>query len=598
MLACRDSVLAPSRRDVRSEIRARASFPPATERAPSSRAGARSPRRTGCCAPSSAWATTTAVTPAVILRNVLENPGWYTQYTPYQAEIAQGRLEALLNFQTMVTDLTGLPARQRVAPRRGHRRRRGDDDVPRDRRDRNATVFFVAEDCHPQTIAVVQTRAPSRWASRSWSAPLRSRRPRQPELFGVLVQYPATDGSDPRLRRVSPSAPTPQGALVAWRRICWRLTLLRPPGRVRRGHRHRHRAALRRARWATADRTPPSSPRARSQAGRCPAASSASRRTPRASPRYRLALQTREQHIRRDKATSNICTAQVLLAIMAEHVRRLPRPGGPPRASRRRVHALARAARSGPASAGLRSRRQARSSTRSGSDQIRRRARRSSKARGSRESISATPGRSHRDRPRRDHLADRGDPRLLVFAAGHAAPRSRSSAETVDRAFRAPHARNRAFLTHPVFHRYHSEHEMLRYLAPPAGARPLARPLDDPARLVHDEAQRHGGDVPGDLARVRQAPSVRAGRPDAGLRRAVRASSSDGSPRSPASPPCRCNPTPGSQGEYAGLLAIRAYHEAAATSTRDVCLIPVSRPRHQPGERGDGRLSSRGRRLR
>jgi glycine dehydrogenase len=298
----------------------------------------------------SAWATDDTITPPVIQRNILENPGWYTQYTPYQAEISQGRIEALLNFQTMVADLTGLPLANASlldeataaaeAMTMCHRSPAA-----------SATRFFVADDCHPQTIAVLRP-APSRSASRS-SSPTRQ-----------TSTSPTTTSSacscSTRHRRPH-------------RRLCRRRS--RAP-RCRRARRGGHRPARadaarpRRAssaptspsatasasacRWASAGRTRRSSPRATSTNARCPAASSASRDAA-GRPRYRLALQTREQHIRREKATSNICTAQVLLAIMAactpctrpEGLRRIAaRAWHDARSSRRAASARARAATS------------------------------------------------------------------------------------------------------------------------------------------------------------------------------------------------------------------------------------------------------------
>ncbi len=260
------------------------------------------------------------ITPPVIQRNILENPGWYTQYTPYQAEIAQGRLEALLNFQTMVADLTGLPLANASLLDEGtaaaeamalcHGASHGGED------DRN--VFFVADDCHPQTIAVVADARRRRWASRcvvgdhaavDFDAARR--------VFGVLLQYPTTDGRDASTTRALAERAHAAGALVV---VAADLLALAAAARRRASSAPTSRSAARSAsacRWATAARTPPSSRPATSTSARCPAASSASRRTRSGKPALRMALQTREQHIRREKATSNICTAQVLLAVMA-----------------------------------------------------------------------------------------------------------------------------------------------------------------------------------------------------------------------------------------------------------------------------------------
>ena len=161
------------------------------------------------------------ITPPVIQRNILENPGWYTQYTPYQAEIAQGRLEALLNFQTMVADLTGAAARQRLAARRGHGRRRGHAHVPRRRPRPDAPRFFVSEDCHPQTIAVVQTRAEPLGIDVAWRTRGRDR-PRTAASSACCVQYPATDG---RVRDYAALVRARARAPARWswsRPTCWR----------------------------------------------------------------------------------------------------------------------------------------------------------------------------------------------------------------------------------------------------------------------------------------------------------------------------------------------------------------------------------------
>ena len=285
------------------------------------------------------------IVPGVIQRNILENPGWYTQYTPYQAEISQGRLEALLNFQTAVADLTGLPLANAslldeataaaeamdMCNAIAHGRKRG---------------FFVAEDCHPQTIAVVRTRG----ESIGMHVQVGSQDAvdfANGELCGVLLQYPTTDGRLVDPRPVIEAAHA-AGAAVVMAADLLALTLIAAPGElgadiavgstqrfgVPMGYGGPHAAYL-----STRNE------HARKLPGRLVGVS----RDVHGHLAYRLAIQTREQHIRRDKATSNICTAQVLLAILASMYAVYHGPDGL-RAIARRIHALTAA--SPPGSAG------------------------------------------------------------------------------------------------------------------------------------------------------------------------------------------------------------------------------------------------------
>src|ERR1700710_2045348 len=399
------------------------------------------------------------VTPSVILRNVFENPGWYTQYTPYQSEISQGRLEALLNFQTMVADLTALPVANAslldeatAAAEAMH--------LCYTLAAGKKEVFFVAEDCHPQTIAVVQTRA------QAIGVEIRVGDPAAVDfaagdLCGVLLQYPATDG------RVVDYAPLAErahaaGALVVAATDLLALTLLRAPGEfgadiavgsaqrfgVPMGFGGPHAAFL-----ATRDEYKRQLP------GRIIGVS----RDRRGKTALRMAMQTREQHIRREKATSNICTAQVLLAIMASMYPVYHGPEGL-KAIARRVHALA-----STLAAGLRQLGYA-----VGRDPFFDTLRVGTGESAAADLVTAAEARGINLRKLGERsvgisldeattAADIED-LLQVFGGEKASGLSAAALATdADLGF-ASHARESAFLTHPVFNSFHTEHEMLRYI--------------------------------------------------------------------------------------------------------------------------------------
>jgi glycine dehydrogenase len=253
------------------------------------------------------------VTPPVIQRNILENPGWYTQYTPYQAEISQGRLEALLVFQTMISDLTGLEIANSSLLDEGTAAAEAMTMSRSVNRKNKSHRFFVSKDCHPQTIAVVQTRA----APQGVEVIVGDHREFDfsEGVFGALISYPDTDGTVQDYWSFVEEAHK-ANALVTVVADLLSLAVLTPPGEwgadvvvgnsqrfgVPFGYGGPHAAFL-----ATKDEYKRQVP------GRIVGVSKDSQ----GGPALRLALQTREQHIRRDKATSNICTAQVLLAIMA-----------------------------------------------------------------------------------------------------------------------------------------------------------------------------------------------------------------------------------------------------------------------------------------
>ena len=477
-------------------------------------------------------------TPAVVQRNVLENPGWYTQYTPYQAEISQGRLEALLNFQTMVADLTGLPLAN--ASLLDEATAAGEAmTLCRAAAKSERTGFFVAEDCHPQTIAVVRTKA-APVGIEVHVGPVEAIDFAAQKLFGVLVQYPATDGVVRDYAALAERAHQ-AGALLVVATDLLALALLRPPGEfgadVALGSSQRFGVPMgyggpHAAFFAVQDA------HKRHLPGRLIGVS----KDAEGRPAYRLALQTREQHIRRDKATSNICTAQVLLAIMAAMYAVYHGPDGL-QAIARRVHLLARCLRLGLRRLGFDAGREPFFDTlrvRTSAEQGR-----AILARALAKGINLRPyddgslgialdettlpadladlfeafaGRSVPFTP--EQLADEAE------AGAPGAPRPDQPLPDAPGLQRAPLRDRDAALPEPA-----------------AGARPLARAGDDPARLVHDEAQRHAPRC--SRSAGRSSPGCTRSRPPTRPAAITRSSpiSSAGSARSPASRPCRCSPT-------------------------------------------------------
>ena len=490
------------------------------------------------------------IVPPVIQRNVLENPGWYTQYTPYQAEISQGRLEALLAFQTLVADLTGLPlanaslldeataaaeamamchaaARGEEAGLRGGRRL-----PPADAR-RGADARRV--DGHRAA------RRARRLARRRGGGRLRRAAP-VPDQRRPHRRSAPRDRARPRGRRARGGRGRPARAGAARRR---------PASSARTSRSARRSASA--CRSATAVRTPPTSPRARSSRGGCPADSSACRATRTAVPAYRLAIQTREQHIRRDKATSNICTAQVLLAIMAGLYAVYHGPDGLRRIARRvrgLTCALAEGLRrmghelaDGPFFDTLRV-------VPSGQIAPSRcwptRCERGINLRPFGDesvgvSLDETTTREDVERAARRL---RGGRRAAGLRGARRGRRRRRCPPSFER--RSP------ILEHPVFHAHHSEHEMLRYLHRLAGQGSLAHHLDDPARLLHDEAQRHERDAAGHLAGVRAACTPSRRRTRRAATRRCFAELESWLAEITGLPAVSLQPNAGSQGEYAG----------------------------------------------
>jgi glycine dehydrogenase len=508
--------------------------------------------------------------PAVIQRNVLENPGWYTQYTPYQAEIAQGRLEALLNFQTMVADLTGLPlANASLLDEATAAAEAMHVALSVDKGERRG--FFVADDVHPQTIAVVKTRA------RPLGLQVHVGRPEPLDfagqgLFGALVQYPTTDG-----RVLDYSAFVERahaaGALVVVATDLLALTLLKPPGEwgadIAIGSSQRFGVPLgfggpHAAFMATRDE------HKRHLPGRLVGVS----KDAEGRPAYRLALQTREQHIRRDKATSNICTAQVLLAVMAGMYAVYHGPDGLRRIARR-VHALTAVLAAGlrrlgfePGGAPFFDTLRVKLEARSGAAVVER-AR--SKGVNLRSYADGSVGVALDETVRVEELD-------LLFEAfsGKAAPFTAAAlASEVSAEIPAPLARESAFLTHEVFGAHHSEHEMLRYLhrlqAKDLSLTTSMIPLGSCTMKLNATTEMVPVSWPEFAALHPFAPEDQ-WRGYAEMFAQLEKWLAEITGFAAVS----LQPNAGSQGEYAGLLSIRGYHESRGEGHRDACLIPVS----------------------
>ena len=504
--------------------------------------------------------------PAVIQRNVLESPGWYTAYTPYQAEIAQGRLEALLNFQTVVADLTALPVASASLLDEATAAAEAMQLVHAAREGR--ATFLVADHCHPQTIDVVKTRGAARGIAVKVQKP--SAFTLDASVCGVLVQYPDTWGAIADLRGLADKVHA-AGALVVAATDLLALTLLTPPGEwgadVAVGNSQRFGVPLgyggpHAAFFTTRDEFKRLLP------GRIIGLS----KDAHGKPALRMALGTREQHIRREKATSNICTAQVLLAVMAGMYAVWHGPEGLKRIAGR-VQRFARAF-----AAGVRQQGHAvvdddffdtvhvRPAGRSAAD-VRKAA--EAKRVNLRYLDDGTLTVSFGETVTPADLAD------LLGLFGKAPSPAELAALAADARPEARLARTSPYLTHPVFHAYHSETEMMRYLRKlesrdlslthsmiPLGS--CTMKLNAAAEMLPVTWPEVGGLHP--FAPVEQARGYRA------LFDLLERSLAEITGFHAVS----LQPNAGSQGEYAGLLVIRAFHASRNEAHRDVCLIPQS----------------------
>ena len=508
------------------------------------------------------------LTPTVILRNLLENPAWYTAYTPYQPEIAQGRLEALLNFQTMVSDLTGMEIANASLLDEATAAAEAMTLCRRLAKSKS-NVFFVSSDCHPQTIDVLRTRAePVGIELRVGDARTELE---HAGVFGALMQYPGTFG-DVHDHASAVETLHAKGALVAVATDLLALTLLKPPGAfgadVAVGSAQRFGVPLgyggpHAGFFATRDSFK------RDMPGRLVGVSIDSA----GNKAYRLALQTREQHIRREKASSNICTAQALLAMIAAMYASYHGPEGLTLIAER-VHRLTGTLAAGLEQIGCKVK------TSTFFDTI----------------VVEVPGRASKihaaARALEINLREIDANRVGIsfdetttpvdverlwslFAAAGKAPGFTAVEPKVADRLGAAQRRTTPFLTHPVFNTYHSETEMLRYLRCladkdlaldrtmiPLGS--CTMKLNATTEMIPVTWREFGGlhpFVPADQA---------AGYAEltAGLERML----------------CACTgydavslqPNSGAQGEYAGLLAIRGWHASRGEGHRTICLIPSS----------------------
>jgi glycine dehydrogenase len=507
-----------------------------------------------------------SITPPVIQRNILENPGWYTAYTPYQAEIAQGRLEALLNFQQMIIDLTALDIANASlldeATAAAEAMSLCHAVVP------NRKTFFVADNCHPQTIAVVQTRA------KPLGIEIKignySRFKFDETVFGALIQYPATDGAihdyADFIKQVHDA-----GALVAVAADILALTLLKPPGEfgadVAVGNTQRFGVPLgfggpHAAYFATRDQYK------RHMPGRLVGVSHDAE----GRPAYRLALQTREQHIRRDKATSNICTAQVLLAVIASMYAVYHGPRGL-RAIAERVHRLTSQLADGLQALGCKITHE------NFFDTVRIEVESSEvilehavKAACNLRALSPRAvGISF------DETTMPRDIELLMSIFRGTYVRDFADDDLGEPPLRIPQfaMRTSDFLTHPIFNTHDTETEMLRYIKK-LESRDLSLttsmiPLGSCTMKLNATAEMFPISWP-EISKLHPfAPSDQT----VGYNE-IREQLEEWLAEITGFAAVSLQPNAGSQGEFAGLLAIREYHASRAEAHRNVCLIPTS----------------------
>jgi len=501
-------------------------------------------------------------TPNVILRNILENPAWYTAYTPYQAEISQGRMEALLNFQTLCADLTGMEIANASLLDEATAAAEAMTLAKRSCKSKS-NVFFVSNGVHPQTMEVIQTRAEAMGIELHVGDDAEAA---TIDSYGVLLQYPNTFGQIHDYKALADAVHERKG-IVAVATDLLALTLIAAPGEwgadivvgntqrfgVPFGNGGPHAAFM-----ACRDAYK------RSMPGRLIGVSLDAE----GKNAYRLTLQTREQHIRREKATSNICTAQVLLAVMASMYAVYHGPEGLTRIARR-THRLSAILAAALRSAGVSVSDQFFDTLHvSGVDAKAVHARAEAQQINLRQIDSSSVGISL------DETSTRDDVVALASLFGAQTDIDALDDATAD-ALPASLLRTSDFLTHPVFNTHHSEHELLRYMRAladkdlamdrtmiPLGS--CTMKLNATAEMIPVTWPEFGNIHP--LAPTSQTQGYKE-LIDGLEAMLVECTGYDS---------VSLQPNSGAQGEYAGLLAIRAYHRSRNEGHRDICLIPES----------------------
>lgn len=539
-----------------------------------------------------------SVTPAVILRNVLQNPGWYTSYTPYQAEISQGRLESLVNFQTVVADLTALAIANASlldeGTAAGEAVTISVNSLPASRTRRSETTYVVSDQIHPQTLSVLKTRAESfdiRLKVIDVSAPqaIDTITALGDDLVGVLVQYPDTRGQVHDFRKLADTVHD-QGALLGVATDLLALTLLTPPGEwgadiafgsaqrfgIPLGYGGPH-AAFFAVRESLKRKIP----------GRLIGLS----KDRRGNKAFRLALQTREQHIRREKATSNVCTAQALLANMSAMYAVYHGPDGL-KAQAEKLTTWARLVQAVAEFYGIETEKSPlEPNGRTLTDTI------VLKCGGSAQKVL------ERARAARCNLRDYGNgdigisfheqvtpedvQALLKSVLKESATKNKSVSheeafekclrEIGDSGAEIPETvrRTSPYLTHPVFNTHHSETEILRYMHH-LQSKDLSLvhsmiPLGSCTMKLNGTTEMELITLPGFANQHPFSPPSQ----NAGYTRLIR-ELEDQLAAITGMDAVSLQPNSGAQGEFAGLRAIRKYHERRPGPKRDICLIPVS----------------------